>query len=71
MAEAISQYDERATSAGPSLRLPEDDRKRILFVDDEPDLLESLRDALRRYRRVWRVDFAKCGEGCADKLGEL
>lgn len=39
-------------------------RKRILFVDDEPDLLEALRDALRRYRRVWDLDFA-CGAEAA------
>jgi HD-like signal output (HDOD) protein/ActR/RegA family two-component response regulator len=38
------------------------DGMRILFVDDEPDVLDSLRDALRRYRRVWRMSFATGGE---------
>ncbi len=31
--------------------------KRVLFVDDEVDVLDSLRDALRRYRRVWKMRF--------------
>ncbi len=37
-------------------------------MDDERDLLDSLRDALRRYRRVWRVRFAISG---AAALAEL
>ncbi len=35
--------------------------KRVLFVDDEVDVLDALRDALRRYRRVWRMRFATGG----------
>jgi putative nucleotidyltransferase with HDIG domain len=37
-------------------------RKRILFADDEPQVLDSLRDALRRYRHQWDVRFASGGE---------
>ncbi|MGO9977492.1 MAG: HDOD domain-containing protein [Solirubrobacteraceae bacterium] len=33
----------------------------MLFVDDEVDLLDALRDALRRYRRVWRMRFVTGG----------
>jgi HD-like signal output (HDOD) protein len=33
---------------------------RILFVDDEPDILEGLRLALRKQRQEWDMDFA-CG----------
>ncbi len=36
--------------------------KRILFVDDEPMILEGLRGLLRRYRREWDVVFAGGGE---------
>ncbi len=42
--------------------------KRVLFVDDERDMLESLRDALDPYRRVWRMRFAISG---TEALGEL
>ena len=42
--------------------------KRILFVDDERYMLDSLRDALRKYRRVWQVRFAASG---AAALAEL
>jgi HD-like signal output (HDOD) protein len=35
--------------------------KRILFVDDEPNVLDSLRDAVRAYRREWCVAFAQSG----------
>jgi HD-like signal output (HDOD) protein/ActR/RegA family two-component response regulator len=42
--------------------------KRVLFVDDERDVLDGLRDALRRYRRVWSMRFALSG---AEALAEL
>ncbi len=42
--------------------------KRVLFVDDERDMLESLRDALDLYRRVWLMRFAISG---AEALAEL
>jgi HD-like signal output (HDOD) protein len=35
--------------------------KRVLFVDDERDVLDGLRDALRRHRRVWSMRFALSG----------
>jgi putative nucleotidyltransferase with HDIG domain len=46
----------------------EADRNRILFVDDEPVLLEALRDAMRGYRRRWQVDFAPSGEAALELL---
>src|SRR5437660_9819746 len=71
MGEAISQDHERARPLRADSALPDPDtRKRILFVDDEPDLLESLRDALRRYRRVWRGSFAQGGEAALAALEE-
>jgi hypothetical protein len=54
MGEAISQDEGHVVPTGVVAQPEPDTRKRILFVDDDPDLLESLRDALRRYRRVWR-----------------
>ena len=44
--------------------------KRILFVDDEPALLEGLKDALRPFRRAWRVDFVSGGENALAALAE-
>lgn len=40
----------------------------ILFVDDEPEVLEGLRDRLRVRRREWRMRFASSG---AQALSEL
>lgn len=34
---------------------------RILFVDDDPHLVASLRAMLRRQRKVWHMDFAEGG----------
>ncbi len=39
-----------------------DEKKRILFVDDEPRVLEALRDLLRRYRNKWDMVFVTSGE---------
>jgi HD-like signal output (HDOD) protein len=36
--------------------------KSILFVDDEPKILEGLRRMLRSYRNVWNMSFANGGE---------
>jgi HD-like signal output (HDOD) protein/ActR/RegA family two-component response regulator len=44
--------------------------KRILFVDDEHDVLDSLHDALRRYRKVWDVRFATSGDDALAQLEE-
>src|SRR5919204_872304 len=41
---------------------------RILFVDDQPQVLDSLRDALRPQRHAWRMAFAAGG---AEALTEL
>lgn len=36
--------------------------KRILFVDDEPNVLNGLRDLLRKQRKHWEMVFAASGE---------
>jgi HD-like signal output (HDOD) protein len=35
--------------------------RRVLFVDDEPQILEGLRDATRSLRRAWQMQFALGG----------
>ena len=42
--------------------------KRVLFVDDEPHVLESLRDALRPWRRELSMTFAANGPTALDEL---
>jgi HD-like signal output (HDOD) protein/ActR/RegA family two-component response regulator len=36
--------------------------RHILFVDDDPNVLDGLRDALRSRRREWRMSFVNGGE---------
>ena len=40
----------------------------VLFVDDEPHVLDGLRDLLHSYRSLWEMRFASTGE---DALREL
>lgn len=42
--------------------------KRILFVDDEPRILEGLRNLLRRQRRQWEMTFALGGSAALELL---
>jgi HD-like signal output (HDOD) protein/CheY-like chemotaxis protein len=42
--------------------------KQVLFVDDDPSVLESLRDALRPWRREWRATFACGGDAALSEL---
>jgi HD-like signal output (HDOD) protein len=44
--------------------------KRILFVDDEPHVLESLQDVLRPCRREWQMRFAGDGASALAELAE-
>jgi HD-like signal output (HDOD) protein/CheY-like chemotaxis protein len=43
--------------------------KRILFVDDEPNVLEGLRGVLRKQRRAWEMTFVGSGEEALRALG--
>jgi HD-like signal output (HDOD) protein len=43
--------------------------KRILFVDDEAHVLESLRDVLRPFRHEWEMQFAGDGAAALEHLG--
>lgn len=42
--------------------------RHILFVDDDRDLLDGLRDALRSRRREWRMTFVTGGEAALSVL---
>ncbi|MCK6545741.1 response regulator [Myxococcota bacterium] len=45
-------------------------RQRILFVDDEPDVLQGLRDVMRSQARTWDVSFAESGREALDRFAE-
>ncbi|MEJ1960464.1 MAG: response regulator [Gammaproteobacteria bacterium] len=42
--------------------------KRILFVDDEPQLLDGLRTRMRRMRGAWEMEFAPSGQDAIARL---
>lgn len=44
--------------------------KRILFVDDEPDILAGLRGAAHRHRSEWTAVFVESGEAAMSELAE-
>lgn len=45
-----------------------DAMKRILFVDDEPHVLDGLRNLLRKQRNVWEMSFAVGGQAALEEL---
>ena len=46
-------------------------KKRILFVDDEPNVLRGLRRMLRHLRDEWEVRFKGGEQGLAERVGEF
>jgi HD-like signal output (HDOD) protein len=46
------------------------DKKRILFVDDEPSILDGLRRLLHKQRHKWEMEFAPGGEEALALLAE-
>jgi len=44
--------------------------KRILFVDDEPNVLEGLQRMLRGMRHEWEMHFAESGQDALDRLSK-
>jgi HD-like signal output (HDOD) protein/CheY-like chemotaxis protein len=42
--------------------------KRILFVDDEPNVLEGLRGLLRKQRKHWEMNFVSSGDSAMNEL---
>ena len=47
-----------------------DDQINIMFVDDEPMILEGLKRSLRRYRKKWNMRFVEGGEAALKALSE-
>lgn len=45
-------------------------KKRILFVDDQPEILAGLRNLLRRRRNRWEMAFACSGQEALDLLAQ-
>ena len=48
----------------------EAEMKRILFVDDEPNVLSGLRRSLRGQRKIWEMEFAESGQEALAKADE-
>ena len=46
------------------------DKKRILFVDDDPSLLAGLQNVLHRDRKRWDMTFALGGEAALEHIGQ-
>jgi len=44
--------------------------KRILFVDDEPQILQALGNLLRRQRRTWEMVFAVSGQAALEEMAK-
>lgn len=44
--------------------------KRILFVDDEREILEALRDLMRKHRKEWEMVFAPSGPDALEELAK-
>ncbi len=45
-------------------------KKRILFVDDQPEILAGLRNLLRRHRHRWETAFAQSGQEALNLLAQ-
>ncbi|MGD0835128.1 MAG: response regulator [Polyangia bacterium] len=54
--------------SGPISQPAPADLKRILFVDDDPSILDGLRNALRPQRREWDMTFALGPEEALAKI---
>jgi DNA-binding NarL/FixJ family response regulator len=46
-------------------------KRRILFVDDEPNVLDGLRNLLRKQRHQWEMLFATSGKAALDELARM
>lgn len=46
-------------------------KRRILFVDDEPNVLQGLKRMLRPMRAQWDMEFAKSAQDALDHLGRF
>ncbi len=46
------------------------EKKRVLFVDDEPKILEGLRRMLRPLRNEWEMSFVNSGQEALDILAQ-
>jgi HD-like signal output (HDOD) protein/ActR/RegA family two-component response regulator len=44
--------------------------KRILFVDDEPQILQALGNLLRKQRRTWEMVFASGGQAALEEMAK-
>ncbi len=47
-----------------------EEKQKVLFVDDEPGIIEGFKRILRRYRDQWELDFAHSGDHAMDMLAQ-
>lgn len=45
--------------------------KHLLFVDDEPRILQALRQSLRSQRKTWNMEFVESGTAALERLAEF
>jgi len=50
------------------MSIPETERKHVLFVDDQPEILDALRDALRGQRHAWQMSFASDPDAALEQM---
>jgi len=55
MGESMLTLEQNETGADTAAAAA---RKRVLFVDDEPNFLNGIRRMMRGYRELWQMDFA-------------
>jgi len=48
--------------------MDEEKKKHILFVDDEPRILDGLKRMLRSYRKEWVMNFVEGGPEAIEEL---
>ena len=44
------------------------DKKKIMFVDDEPSVLEGLENSLYKQRRKWQMHFCNSGKEALEEI---
>jgi HD-like signal output (HDOD) protein/CheY-like chemotaxis protein len=64
----VAECSSAVSRGRPGLTIHSRPMKNILFVDDEPQLLESLKSLLRKQRKEWRMSFVQGGEAAMQEL---
>lgn len=57
--------------ASPACQRAGTEKRLILFVDDEPNILSGLKRAMRSMRKTWDMHFADSGAGALELMDEM